>query len=127
MKSAVLFVFLEYIIGFIFGLAGVFTYFEFDNDSSLMTGIFYTYVIAFASMFIGIIIAGYFHLKVMKLLNKLALAMISTLAGLFLFLLVYIFIESILHISIGFLSFIIPLTGGVMGFNWALLKDKKVA
>jgi hypothetical protein len=122
-KSAVIFVFLEYFIGLVFAVAGFFVFSEFDK-SSLMTSIFYGFVVSFICMFVGIGLVGYFHLKKMRIQNKFISAMLMTLAGLFLFLLLYILIEKVLPDYLGILAIIIPLTGGVMGFNLAMPKDK---
>lgn len=124
MKSGVIFVFLEYLMGFVFAFAGIFIFSENDN-SSLFTSIFYGFVVSFICMFVGINLVGYFHLRALRVLNKFFPAMLLTLAGLVLFTLVYIFIQRFLPGYLGILIIIIPLTGGVMGFNWALPKNKK--
>jgi len=123
MRSTVIFVFLEYLIGFGFAMAGIFIFSENDR-SSLMTSVFYGFVIGFLCMFVGISLVGYFHLRTIGILNKFVKAMLLALAGLFLFSLLYVFIEQFLPDYLGILVFIIPLTGGVMGFNLALSKDK---
>ena len=120
MKSGVIFVFLEYLIGFVFAIAGFFIFTEYDKSSSLMTGIFYMFVIGFACMFIGIGLVGYFHLRTKQLLNKFGWALFYTFIGIFLSILLYAIVETFLPNYLGILAIIIPLTGGVMGFNWAL-------
>ena len=118
-KSTVIFVFLEYLIGFSFAAAGIFIFFEYDKTSSLMTGVFYTVIIGFVCMLVGIVSVGYFHLKAIRSLDKFAKALMFTFLGLLLFLLLLTFIDTYLPNSPLF-SIIIPLTGGVMGFNMAL-------
>jgi hypothetical protein len=119
MRSAVIFIFLEYLIGFGFAIAGIFIFSEYDR-SSLMTSIFYGFVVGFFSMFVGIALVGYFHCRMMKILKKFVGALGLTLVGLFLSLLLYAMVEGFLPDYLGILAIIFPLTGGVIGFNWAL-------
>ena len=119
MRSTVIFVFLEYLIGLGFAIAGVFIFTEYDR-SSLMTGIFYGFVVCFISMFVGISLVGYFHLRTKQLLNKFGRALFYTFIGIFLSVLLYVMVESFFPDFLGILAIIIPLTGGVTGFNWVL-------
>jgi len=123
MRSAVIFVFLEYLIGFGFAMAGIFIFSEYDR-SSLMTSIFYGFVVSFISMFVGIGLVGYFHCRMMRILKKFVGALGLTLVGIFLCLLLYAMVEGFLPDYLGILAIIFPLTGGVMGFNLALSKEK---
>lgn len=126
MKSGVIFVFLEYFIGFIFAVAGMFI-FPLNDYHSLFSSIFYGFLAGFICMFVGIGLVGYFHLRMMRVLNKFVPAMMLTLLGLVLFSFLYLFIQQLLPGYLGILVIIIPLTGGVMGFNLALPKNKEVA
>ena len=119
-----IFVFLEYLIGFAFTLIGVFIFFEHEESLSLITGVLYTFIIGFVCAFTGIGIVGYFHLKAIRSLDRFAKALFFSSLGLLVFLFLYAFIHKYLP-NLPFLAIIIPLTGGVMGFNLALSKNEK--
>src|SRR5688500_1198320 len=89
MKFTAIFVLLQYIIGFAFSIARIFLFAELDQ-STLMTSIFYGFVVGFISMLAGVCIVGYFHLRQKKILRRFGKAMDLSLAGLLLFLLIYI-------------------------------------
>ena len=124
MKLKVLFVFLEYLIGFGFAMAGVFIFSEHDR-SALNTSIIYSLIVGFICMFLGIVLVGYFHLGMMGIKNRFVNSIFNTFAGLFLsFLLCFLIADFLAYL--GFLAFFIPLSGGVIGFNWTLSKEKQV-
>ena len=124
MKSTVIFIALQYIIGFAFAVGGIFLWAEKDT-SSLMTSIFYGFLVGFICMLAGVGLVGYFHLRVKHILYRFGTAMALSLAGLLVFLVLYIFIESLLPKEFGIFSLFLPLTGAVFGFNLAVAKTIK--
>jgi len=118
MKFTAIFILLQYIIGFAFAIAGMFLFTEPDHWS-LMTSIFYSFLVGFFCMLTGVGLVGYFHLRQKKVLHKFGRAMALSFAGLLLFLLLYIFIEKFIPKELGILTLFLPLTGAVFGFNLA--------
>ncbi len=115
MKTTVVFVLLQFIVGFGSAIAGIFIFSEYDTFS-LNDSILLTFLTAFFCMLIGVGLPGYFHLKIKHALNKFGLAMIASFAGTVLFLVIYLLIEKFLA-NFGILILFIPLTGAVFGFN----------
>src|SRR5438046_538082 len=104
MKSTAIYVLLEFICGLGFALLGTYIFSLFDNGS-LMTSVFYTFVFAFVSMVFGV-----------------------GLAGLFLFIILYLLIDALTSKLIPYflssvvLPLLIPLSGAVIGFNFKIPK-----
>ena len=117
MKYAMIFILLQYIIGFAFSFTGIF--FLSENTYSLMTSIFYSFLIAFICMLTGVGLVGYFYLRANHILYRFGMAITLSIAGLLSFLVLYIFIENFLPVELGILSLFLPLTGAVFGFNLA--------
>ena len=116
MKFTATFVLLQYIIGFAFAIIGMFLLPE-PGEWSLQTSIFYSFLVSFFCMLLGVCLVGYFHLRLKKAMNRFGKAMALSFTGLLLFLLLYIFIERFLPSEFGILTFFLPLTGAVFGFN----------
>src|SRR5688572_4582291 len=116
MKFTTIFVLLQYIIGFAFAIAGIFL-FPVPDHWSLMTSVFYSFLVGFICMLFGVCLVGYFHLRQKKVLHRFGKAMALSLAGLLLFLLLHSFIQKFLPSEFGVLTFLLPLTGAVFGFN----------
>lgn len=116
MKHTVVFVILQYIIGFAFGITGMFLLPEKDSWS-LGTSILYTLLFGFACMLVGVSLVGYFHLRVKRVTHRFLIAFILSLTGAVLFGLLSVLLENYLPQEFSFLSLIFPLTGAVFGFN----------
>jgi len=116
MKTTAIFVILQYIAGFAFGIGGMFLLPE-KNNWSLNSSIFYTLLWGFIAMLMGVGIVGYFHLRVKKVTNRFVIALMLSAAGSLLFLFASVFIQTYIPMDLEFLSLILPLTGAVFGFN----------
>ena len=71
-------------------------------------------------MFVGIGVMGYFHLKSIKLSQRFGKSLLLCLVGIVLFSVIYFAISDFLP---GFFFLIIPLAGGVLGFNFRLVDN----
>lgn len=116
MKFTATFVLLQYIIGFALAMVGFYLLAEYSRWS-LMTSIFYSFLVSFICMLCGVYLVGYFHLRQKKVLYRFGKAMALSFAGLLLFLLLFILIERFLPSEFRILIFFLPLTGAVFGFN----------
>ncbi len=125
MKATLLFVALQYIIGFSFAVGGIFLFSESDNSFSLNASIFYGFLIGFICMLIGVWLVGYFHLRVKHVVRRLPAAIALSLLGLLLFLFLDIFIDNFLPSELGILILFLPLTGAVFGFNLVATRANK--
>jgi hypothetical protein len=118
MKTTAIFIVLQFIAGFAFGIVGMFLLPERDNWS-LNTSIFYTVLFGFISMLIGVGVVGYFHLRIKKVSKRFLIALMLSFAGSLFFLFLGVFIEEYLPTQFGFVVAILSLTGAVFGFNLA--------
>jgi hypothetical protein len=118
MKTTAIFVVLQFIAGFAFGILGMFLFPEKDTWS-LNTSIFYTVLLGFTSMLMGVGFVGYFHLRIKKVSRRFLTALMLSFAGSVLFLFLAIFVEEYLPTRFGFVTAILPVTGAVFGFNLA--------
>ena len=125
MKSTAIFVALEYVSGFAFGIAGIFFLSTKDTSSSLISSILYVVVFGFCCMLIGVGFVGYFHLRSKQILERFGKAIMLSFVGSFAFLLLDIVVEKFIPAQLGVLTFIIPLTGAVLGFNLVFAKTTK--
>lgn len=129
-KLKLIFIILEFVSGFGFGVLGVYI-FSFFDKGNLETSIFNSFLVAFISMIVGIVLVGYFHFRNIGQLNEFGKAMVFCVVGLFLFLILYILIDLIAYKFIDdyFISVILPITmpliGGVLGLNFVILKTKR--
>jgi len=112
-----LFVLLQYVFGVAFVAIGLFAFEGKISKMELLGGIFYSYLVGYISMLIGVAIVGYFHLRVKHISRRFLLALTLSFVVSLLFLVLYFFIEKHLPKLFGFLALILPLTGAVFGFN----------
>ena len=124
MISTAIFIALEYIIGFALAIITIFLVPD-RPDSSLMTEIFQSFLIAYTSMLLAVWVVGFFHFRSKRIIFRLPLAMLLSLVGLLLFLGVYLFLDKFLPFDIPFIVFFLPLTGAVIGFNLAATEKSK--
>lgn len=116
MKLTVLFVLLQFLVGYAFAI-GVLFLAPAWQTSSLGLSIIYSMLSIFAAMLVGVGFVGYFHLRSKGILNKLGMAILLSAGGLFLFLLLAYLVKSFLPQQFDFLFFLFPLTGSIFGFN----------
>jgi hypothetical protein len=122
-KSSI-FIVLEFIAGFVFGVLGGYAFSFFDRYSSLDTSIVLAFTSAFIALLIGVGIIGYIHLKKTGRAKYFGRSIVFSLFGLIAFVLLYILIELLTdqalpyYISSFVLPIFLPLTGAVLGFNY---------
>jgi hypothetical protein len=123
LKSPI-FIILEFIAGFVFGVLGGYAFSFLYRYNSLDTSI----VLALTSAFIGLLIAvdiiGFIHLKKIGRTKYFGQSVIFSLLGLLVFVLLYILIELLAYQALPYyigsflLPILLPLTGAVLGFNF---------
>jgi len=119
-----LFIILEFIAGFVFGVLGGYAFSFFDRYNSLDTSIILAFTSAFIALLIGVGLIGYIHLRRIGRAKYFGQSVAFSLLGLVVFVIVYILIElvanQVLPYYIGsfLLPIILPLTGAVLGFNF---------
>jgi len=125
MKSeGTIFIILEFITGFVFGVLGGYAFSFFDRYNSLDTSIVLALTSAFIALLIGVGIIGYIHLKKIGKAKYFGRSVFFSLLGLIAFIALYILIEALTdqalpyYISSFLLPIILPLTGAVLGFNY---------
>src|SRR5215831_2040786 len=122
-----IFISLEFVTGLGCGLLGDYCYSHFDNEE-LTASIFNTFLSAYVSMLVGIILIGYFHFRNIGRMRDFGTATGLSLLGLLLFLVLYILIEMVAdnlipdYIDSILLPFLLPLTGAVIGLNILLIR-----
>lgn len=122
MKAFMIFILLEYVSGLALALAGGYIYSRFD-EANLNASIFYSFIVVFFSMIVGVALIGYVHLRVKNAKQLFGKAIVFSFLGLFLFLILYIVLNAVTsdvlppYISSIVLPIILPLTGAVIGFN----------
>ncbi|HEV8273609.1 MAG TPA: hypothetical protein VGQ04_19985 [Chitinophagaceae bacterium] len=112
-----IYIILEFIVGLVFSLIGLFIFSEMAKSFSLSTSILYGYIVAFISGFLGVILVGYFHFKKTKKLNYFGKAIGLCFIWFFLFAGLYLITLALIPQLPGILSIIFPLAGAVFGFN----------
>ena len=123
MKSTILFVVLQYIIGYIFTIVGMFLFL--DESNSLSASMFYSMLGGFIGMIVGVALVGYFHLRLKHVVHKFILAMMFSVSGLLLFVLLYELTKKMLPKELDILLLFLPLSGAVFGFNFIAVTAKK--
>jgi len=125
MKPAgTIFVILEFIVGFAFGVLGGYAFSFFDRYNSLDTSIVLAFTSAFIALLIGVGIIGYIHLRKIGRAKYFRQSVIFSLVGLLVFVLLYVLIELLAYQALPFylgsflLPILLPLTGAVLGFNF---------
>jgi uncharacterized protein YacL len=122
-KSSI-FIILEFIAGFVFGVLGGYAFSFFDRYNTLNTSIVLAFTSAFIALLIGVGVVGYIHLKKSGRLRYFGQSAVFSLLGLIVFVLLYILIEFLTYqvlpyyLSSFLLPIILPLTGAVLGFNF---------
>ena len=123
MKNSI-FITLEFIAGFVFGVLGGYAFSFFDRYNNLDTSIALAFACAFISLLIGVGVIGYLHLKKIGRAKYFGRSVVFSLLGLIVFVLLYILIELLAYqalpyyISSFLLPILLPLTGAVLGFNY---------
>ena len=119
MKATLIFVFLQFVMGYAFAIGGFLLGDEiFNLDGFNMTAsIIFSSVLLFICMLAGVITVGYFHLRVKNNVFRFGTAILLSIAGLILFLLIYFLLEDFIPQEFRVLFTFLPLTGAVFGFN----------
>ncbi len=119
-----IFIILEFVAGFIFGVLGGYAFSFFDRYDKLDTSIVLAFTSAFISLLLGVAIVGYIHLRRKGKAKYLGRSILFSLLGLVVFLILYILIVLLTYpwlpyyIGSFLLPIILPLTGAVLGFNF---------
>jgi len=119
-----IFIILEFIAGFVFGVLGGYAFSFFNRYNSLDTSIVLAFTSAFIALLIGVGIIGYLHLTRIGRAKYFGRSVAFSLLGLVLFVVLYIFIELLTNQALPYylgsflLPIILPLTGAVLGFNF---------
>jgi len=122
-KSSI-FIILEFIAGFIFGVLGGYAFSFFDRYNNLDTSIVLAFSSAFLALLLGVALVGYIQLKQTGRAKNFGRSLLFSLIGLLAFLTIYIVIELLtyqvlpFYISSFLLPIVLPLTGAVLGFNY---------
>ena len=125
-----IFIILEFISGFGFAILGSYL-FSFFDKADLDASVLYTFIIGYTSMIIGTALIGYFHFKSTNRLKEFGKALVGSFIGLFLFLILYIWLELAdfnlfpYYINSFILPIFLPLLGAVAGFNFIMFWEKK--
>ena len=128
-KSKILFVLLEFVSGLGLAVLAVYICSLFDR-SDLLGSIILGMSFGFVGMVSGISFVGYFQLKKLKKIELIGRQVILSVIGLFLFTLLYVFLESLTfyiskhNLSSTVLPVFLPSVGAVLGFNLKILKTK---
>jgi Ca2+/Na+ antiporter len=123
MKSSI-FIILEFIARFVFGVLGGYAFSFFNRYNNLDTSIVLAFTSAFVALLLGVGIIGFIYLKRTGRVKDLGRSIALSLLGLILFLIICIVIELLAYqelpyyISSIILPIILPLTGAVLGFNY---------
>lgn len=119
-----LFIIIEFIAGFIFGILGGYAFSFFDRYNSLDTSMALALTSAFVALLIGVGIIGYIHLKKIGRVKYFGQSVALSLLGLLVFVALYIAINLLTYetlpyyISSILLPIVLPLIGAVLGFNY---------
>lgn len=114
MPSSALFILLEYLFGISFALVAIYYIPEIKTD--LSGSIIYYFIKIFVAIFIGVAVIGYFHLRKLNLLSRYPEALLLSLAGLTMCIILYAVTSNFLP---AYSDMIIPLAGAVVGFNFS--------
>jgi hypothetical protein len=123
MKNSI-FIILQFIAGFAFGILGGYAFSFFNRYNDLGTSIVLALTSAFVSLLLGVTIVGFIYLKRSGRVKDLGRSMLLSLVGLLVFLIIYIGIDLLASESLPYfissilLPIILPLTGAVLGFNY---------
>ena len=129
MKQPGLFVVFEFVFGLLFAIAAGLIFFSLDKHD-LFPSILYGFIIMYCSSIIGITLIGYFHFRTFAKLKSYWKAVGFCVAGLVCFLILYVIFISLTHgwlpyrITSMVLPVLVPIIGGLLGFNSVLWKDK---
>jgi len=128
-QKQLLFIILEFLSGLGFSILGGHIYLLFDSNS-LKASIFYTFLVMFVSMFIGVTIMGYFHFKSITRSEDFSGAVGYSFLGMLLSLILYVALIIALYqylpdyLSSVVLPIVLPLMGAVIGVNFLIYKKK---
>lgn len=125
MKPAgTIFVILEFIVGFAFGVLGGYAFSFFNRYNRLDTSIVLAFTSAFIALLIGVGMIGYIHLRKIGRAKYFRQSVIFSFFGLLVFVLLYVLIELLAYQPLPYylgsflLPILLPLTGAVLGFNF---------
>lgn len=123
------FIILEFLAGFIFGVLGGYAFSFFDRYNSLDTSIVLAFTSAFIALLTGVGIIGFIHLKKIGRARYFAQSVAFSFLGLVVFVVWYILIELVTYQALPYyigsflLPIILPLTGAVLGFNFKIFRS----
>ena len=122
------FILIEFIAGLCSGELGVYIFSFRQNHFDINSSIIYAFAVMLGSMFIGIWITGFFHIKKIGKLNSFGLSMFYTVIGSIVFLILYIILDILsfniipYFVSTVILPVFMTLSGAVIGFNYPTLE-----
>lgn len=125
-----IFVTLEFIFGLGFGILGSYVFSSFDKGD-ITDSVLNTFMIAFISMIVGVVLVGYFHYRTIDRLNEFGKAIGWCFLGLLAFLILYIIINALTfnllphYISSVVLPIIMPVAGAVIGLNYIIIRERR--
>lgn len=123
MKNSI-FIILEFIAGFVFGMLGGYAFSFFDRYNSLDTSMALALTSAFVALLMGVGIIGYIHLKNTGRAKYFGQSVALSLLGLIVFVALYIVINLLTYETLPYyigsilLPIVLPLIGAVVGFNY---------
>jgi hypothetical protein len=123
MKNSI-FIILEFIAGFVFGVLGGYAFSFFNRYNDLGTSMVLALTSAFISLLVGVAIIGFIYLKSRGRVKEFGPSILLSLLGLIVFLIIYIGIDLLTDqlfpyfISSILLPITLPLIGAVLGFNY---------
>jgi hypothetical protein len=125
MKPAgTIFVILEFIVGFAFGVLGGYAFSFFNRYNGLDTSRVLAFTSAFIAVLIGVGMIGYIHLRKIGRAKYFIQSVIFSVFGLLVFVLLYVVIELLAYHALPYylgsflLPILLPLTGAILGFNF---------
>lgn len=125
----IIFIVIEFVFGFGFGILGAYV-FSFFDKADIMMSVFNTFLIAYISMTLGVVVIGYFHYRAIGKSNQFGKAIGWCMLGLMLFLIFYVMINALFfkfipyYISSMILPAVMPTIGAVIGINYLLFKER---
>jgi hypothetical protein len=125
-----IFVTLEFIVGLGFGILGGYE-FSFFDKADITVSIFNTFMVAFISMIIGVVLIGYFHYRAIDRLNEFGKAIGWCFLGLLVFLILYVVLNALTfrilphYISSVILPIVMPVIGAVIGLNYTIIRERR--
>jgi uncharacterized membrane-anchored protein len=126
-----IFVALEFVFGIGFAILGGHIFSFFDHGD-IAVSVFNTFVVAFISMMVGVVMMGYFHYRTIDRLKEFGKAIGWCFLGLLIFLILYIVITALTfkllphYVSSVILPIVMPVAGAVIGMNYIIFREKNI-